>query len=316
MFNNVQRWFCVLTLCAVAAPAWALLPIQHWQTKNGARVYFVETRNLPMLDVSVDFPAGSAYDTREKSGVAALTQSLLKLGAGGLSEDEISRRMADAGAQFGGRVDSDRSGMSLRTLSSPDEMKQSLDILARMLQRPEFPATVLEREKKRIIDAIRESDTKPETMASRNFSELAYGNHPYGLRGAGEAATVARVTRDDLVAFYRRYYTADQAVVAIIGDLARPAAEALAEQLTAELPRSASAPTISPVPSLAKAEMRVIAHPASQSHLLMGMPGIKRDDPDYFPLFVGNYILGGGGFTSRITEEVRSKRGLADSAYS
>lgn len=209
MFNNVQRWFCVLTLCAVAAPAWALLPIQHWQTKNGARVYFVETRNLPMLDVSVDFPAGSAYDTREKSGVAALTQSLLKLGAGGLSEDEISRRMADAGAQFGGRVDSDRSGMSLRTLSSPDEMKQSLDILARMLQRPEFPATVLEREKKRIIDAIRESDTKPETMASRNFSELAYGNHPYGLRGVGEAATVARVTRDDLVAFYRRYYTAD-----------------------------------------------------------------------------------------------------------
>ena len=316
MFNNVQRWFCVITLCAVAAPAWALLPIQHWQTKNGARVYFVETRNLPMLDVSVDFPAGSAYDTREKSGVAALTQSLLKLGAGGLSEDEISRRMADAGAQFGGRVDSDRSGMSLRTLSSPDEMKQSLDILARMLQRPEFPATVLEREKKRIIDAIRESDTKPETMASRNFSELAYGNHPYGLRGAGEAATVARVTRDDLVAFYRRYYTADQAVVAIIGDLARPAAEALAEQLTAELPRSASAPTISPVPSLAKAEMRVIAHPASQSHLLMGMPGIKRDDPDYFPLFVGNYILGGGGFTSRITEEVRSKRGLAYSAYS
>ena len=233
MSNNLRRWLCALVLWVAAAPAWALLPIQYWQTKHGARVYFVETRNLPMLDVSVDFPGGSAYDTRAKSGVAALTQNLLKLGAGGLSEDEISRRMADAGAQFGGRVDSDRTGMSLRTLTSPDELKQSLDILARILQHPEFPAAVLEREKKRIVDAIREADTKPETIASRNFSELAYGNHPYGLRGAGEAATVAGITRDDLVAFYRRYYTADQAVVAIIGDLGRPAAEALAEQLTA-----------------------------------------------------------------------------------
>jgi zinc protease len=175
---------------------------------------------------------------------------------------------------------------------------------------------VLDREKKRIIDAIKEADTKPETLVSRNFNELAYGNHPYGLRGSGEVATVARIVRDDLVAFYRRYYTADQAVVAIIGDLARTDAEQLAEQLTAELPRSASTPSIPPVPSLTRAETRVIPHPASQSHLLMGMPGIKRSDPDYFPLFVGNYILGGGGFSSRITEEVRSKRGLAYSAYS
>src|SRR5471032_3389001 len=151
MSGSVKRWLCALTLCVAASPAWSLLPIQHWQTKHGAQVYFVEARNLPMLDVSVDFPAGSAYDTREKSGVAALTQNLLKLGAGGLSEDEIARRMADTGAQFGGRVDSDRAGVTLRTLSSPDELKQALDIFARMLQRPEFPAPVLDREKKRII---------------------------------------------------------------------------------------------------------------------------------------------------------------------
>ena len=316
MLSNVKRGFCIVALCLVAMPAWSLLPIQHWQTKNGARVFFVEARNLPMLDVSVDFPAGSAYDTRAKAGVAALTQSLLKLGAGGLSEDEIARRMADTGAQFGGRVDSDRAGVTLRTLSSTEELKQALDVFARMVQSPDFPAPVLEREKKRIIDAIKEADTKPETLLSRNFNELAYGSHPYGMRGSGEADTVARIARDDLVAFYRRYYTADQAVVAIIGDIVRADAEKLAEQLTAGLPRSASAPTIPPVPSLARAEMRALPHPATQSHLMMGMPGIKRDDPDYFPLFVGNYILGGGGFASRITEEVRSKRGLAYSAYS
>ena len=316
MPNKMTRLLCGLLLCLAAAPASALLPIEHWQTKNGARVYFVATRDLPMLDVSVDFPAGSAYDTREKSGVAALTQNLLKLGAGGLSEDEIARRMADAGAQLGGRADSDRAGMSLRTLTSADEMRAALDVFARMLQRPEFPGAVLEREKARIIGAIREADTKPESLLSRNFNELVYGNHPYGLRGAGEATTVAVITRDDLVEFFRRHYTADHAVVAIIGNLARGDAEALAEKLTAELPRAGAVPAIPAVASLTHAETRVVPHPASQSHLLIGMPGIKRADPDYFPLFVGNYILGGGGFASRITEEVRSKRGLAYSAYS
>ena len=316
MANKMRRCLFGLMMCLVAAPALALLPIQHWQTKNGARVYFVETRDLPMLDVSVDFPAGSGYDTREKSGVAALTQNLLKLGAGGLSEDEIARRMADAGAQLGGRLDSDRAGVSLRTLTSADEMRAALDVFVRIVQRPEFSGAVLEREKTRIIGAIREADTKPETLLSRNFNELVYGSHPYGLRGSGEVATVATITRDDLVGFFRRYYTADQAVVAIIGSIARVEAETLAEKLTAELPRSSAAPMIPAVPSLARAETRVVEHPASQSHLLLGMPGIKRDDPDYFPLFVGNYILGGGGFASRITDEVRSKRGLAYSAYS
>ncbi len=316
MRNKLQRFLCAFALCLVAAPALALLPIEHWQTKSGARVYFVENRGLPMLDVSVDFPAGSAFDTREKSGLAALTLNLLKLGAGGLSEDEIARRMADAGAQLAGRFDNDRAGMSLRTLTSPDELKQALAIFERILQRPEFPAMALEREKTRAIGAIKEADTKPETLLGRSFNALVYGNHPYGLRGSGEADTVATLTRDDLVNYYRRHYTAEQAVVAIIGNLSRGEAEVLADKLSNELPRSSSPAVIPEVQPLARAETRAISHPASQSHLLIGMPGIKRDDPDYFPLFVGNYILGGGGFVSRILEEVRQKRGLAYSAYS
>ena len=316
MSGNLRRALCALLLTLIALPAWAILPIQHWQTKGGARVYFVEARNLPMLDISVDFPAGSAYDTPEKSGVASMTQGMLRLGAGGLSEDEFARRMADTGAQLGGRIDSDRAGVTLRTLSSADERAPSLKLFALALQKPEFPASVIEREKKRLVDAIKESDTKPETIMSRTFSRLAYARHPYGLRTSGEVNTVEGITRNDLVAFYRRYYTSDNAIVAIIGDVSRAEAEAIAEQVTGELPRADSTPSIPPVPSLQDGSMRVIAHPASQSHLILGMPGIKRSDPDYFPLFVGNYILGGGGFESRMMEEVRSKRGLAYSAYS
>jgi zinc protease len=316
MLNKwLHLWFA-LVVCIVAAPAYALLPIQHWQTESGARVYFVENHDLPMLDVSVDFPAGSAFDTRGKSGLAALTLNLLKLGAGSLTEDEIARRMADAGAQLAGRFDNDRAGMSLRTLTSSDELKQALDLFARILQRPEFPVAVLEREKTRVIGAIKEADTQPDVIVSKNFHTLIYGDHPYSLRSSGEADTVAVLTRDDLVGFYHRHYTADQTVVAIMGNFSRNEAEALANKLTADLPR-ASAPAVIPeVPPLTRAETRVIAHPASQSHVLIGAPGIKRGDPDYFPLFVGNYILGGGGFASRILEEVRQKRGLAYSAYS
>ncbi len=316
MRNKLRNLLCALALCLAAAPASALLPIQHWQAQNGARVYFVESRGLPMLDVSVDFPAGSAYDTRAKSGLAALTAGLLTLGAGGLSENEISRRIADTGAQLAGRFDSDRAGMSLRTLTSTAELKQALDVFARLVQRPEFPAAILEREKTRVIAAIRESDTQPGTILARTFGESIYGSHPYGLRSSGEPAAIATLTRDDLAAFYRRHYTADHAVVAIIGDLSRGEAEALAEQLTAGLPRSGEPAAIPAVQDLARAESRAIAHPATQSHVMLGVPGIKRGDPDYFPLFVGNHVLGGGGFESRITEEVRSKRGLAYSAYS
>jgi zinc protease len=316
MRNKLGSLLYALVALIACAPAYALLPIQHWQTKHGARVYFVESRDLPMLDVSVDFPAGSGFGTREKSGLPMLTHHLLKLGAGGMSDDEISRRMADAGAQLGGRFDSDRAGLSLRTLTSAEEMKQALDVLAQLLQRPDFPAAVLEREKARIIGSIKEADTKPETILGRNFNELVYGGHPYGLRSSGEVETLAGMTRDDLVGFYRRHYSAERAVVAMIGNLSRAEAEAIAEQLTAGLPQSSEPATLPPVPSLARGETRAVAHPASQSHLLIGAPGIKRDDPDYFPLFVGNYILGGGGFVSRIAEEVRQKRGLAYSAYS
>jgi zinc protease len=316
MGNKFSAALAAIAFMLVAAPATALLPIQHWQTKSGARVYFVESHDLPMLDVSVDFAAGSVYDVPEKSGAAGMTLGLMRLGAGGLSENEISRRIADTGAQLANRFDGDRSGLSLRTLTGKAELAQALDVFSRILQQPEFPAAALEREKARAVGAIKEADTKPETLLNRNFSRMIYGAHPYGLRGSGEANTVAALNRDDLERFYRRFYSAKRAVVAMMGDLTREQAAAIAEQLTAGLPQGEPLAPLPPVASLERADTRVVAHPATQSHLLVGMPGIRRDDPDYFPLYVGNYILGGGGFVSRITDEVRSKRGLAYSAYS
>ena len=312
---------CTCTLMLLAAlssrSAHALLPIQSWQTSTGARVLFVENHDLPMIDVSVDFPAGFGNDTAEQSGRAALTQHMRRMGAGGLSEDAISERIADVGAQLGGRFDSDRAGSSLRTLSSPQERDQALDVLVRVLQRPEFPEQALERERARMIASLKEADTKPDTLASRTFHRLVYRGHPYGLRGAGEVETLSGLTRQDLVDFFQAHYLAENAVVAIMGDVTREVAQQIAERLTQGLPRGKG--TLAAVPrvtELEQATASILPHPASQVHILIGGPGIRRDDPDYFALFVGNYILGGGGFSSRLYEEVRQKRGLAYSVHS
>ena len=324
-FAALRRGFLIgvyLRLSAVAVllgagPAWAILPIQHWQTAGGTRVYFVENHDLPMLDISVEFPAGSAYDRADKAGLASMVVRMLDRGADGMSEDEIARRTADVGAQMGGRFDTDRGGMALRTLSSDRERRQALDIFARVLRSPEFPRAVLEREKVRLIGALKESDTRPGTIAAVAFNRLVFGDHPYGLRASGEVATVEKFTRADLLEFYRRHYAAPYAVVALIGDVTRAQAEAIAEEVTRGLPPADGAePPLPPVAELAAGATSTIAHHASQAHIMIGAPGMRRDDPDYFPLFVGNYVLGGGGFVSRITEEVRQKRGLAYSAYS
>ena len=315
--SSVERWLIGLVALALAGPAAAILPIQHWQTAGGAQVYFVENHELPMLDLSVEFPAGSAFDSAEMSGAAAMTNRLLRLGADGMNENEIASRLADVGAELSASSETDRAGLSLRTLSSAKERHQALDVFSRILRNPTFPQAVLDREKVRLIGALQEANTKPETIAAVNFYRLVYREHPYALRSRGEVATVEKLTRDVLVSFYQRHYDRHYAVVALIGDVTRAEAEAIAEDVTRDLPHENRAePALPRVAALDAGVKRFLAHPASQAHILIGAPGIRRGDPDYFPLFVGNYVLGGGGFVSRLIEEVRQKRGLAYSAYS
>ncbi len=313
LLSNLKRFLAAVFLGA-ASTALATPQIQHWQAPGGARVYFVEDRNLPMLDVSVDFAAGSSFDPVEKSGVAGLTQGLLDLGAEGMSEDDIARGIADIGAQLGGRLDADRSGISLRTLSSAAERNRALEIMARVLQRPLFPEAVLTREKARLIANLKEAETRPESIASKTFAKAVFGDHPYGQ--AASVTSAEKIQRGDIEAFYRTHYSAHTAVVAIMGDVTRAEAEAIAQNLTAQLPPGGESAPLPPVTMRIAANEQRITHPATQSHIMIGAPGMARNDPDYFPLYLGNYILGGGGFVSRLMNEVREKRGMAYSVYS
>lgn len=296
-----------------AALAHAGVKIEHWVAPSGARVYFVETRALPILDVQIDFAAGSAFDPPGKRGVAALTRGLLDTGAGSLDEEQIAGRVVDLGMRLSGHSDHDRASLTLRTLSSAKERDGSLDLLRTLLTQPAFPAAPLAREKTRTIAAIEEADTRPDSIAAKRFAAALYPGHPYGAVATVDSVTA--IDRDDLVNFHRTFFGARRAVVSIIGDVTRGEAEEIAQRLTDALPPGDSTMQVPPVHLPASQTLRV-PHPAAQSHIHVGVPAIRRGDPDFFALQVGNYSLGGGGFVSRLMKEVREKRGYAYSVYS
>lgn len=319
----MKRFIFVFVLAfAGFVPAHAALQIQSWTLPNGARVLFVENHSIPILDISVEFDAGARRDPLGKSGTASLTNAMLARGLResttpvaepAMSEAQISDAFADTAAQRGGGAGADRAGATLRTLSSRVERDASTNLLARVLAHPSFPENFLARDKARMISAIREDDTKPESIGSKAFWRLLYGSHPYAHQETVES--VESITREDLMAFHAAHYVANRAVIAMIGDVTRAEADAIAQQLTSRLPQGAPLPALPKVEIMPQREQR-IAHPASQAHIMTGVPAIERGDPDYFPLLVGNYTLGGGGFVSRLTHEVREKRGLSYSVYS
>jgi len=235
------------------------------------------------------------------------------MGAEGMDENRIASRQADVGAQISGGVDKDRASISLRTLSMSDKREAALDIFRALLTKPIFPADVFEREKARKVAALGESLTRPDTIASRAFWSALYPGHTYGRNATLES--IGAIRRDDLETFYRGNYSASGAVVTIVGDLTRIEAESVVRDLTASLPRGTARPSVE-APRMPAAGEQRISHPAAQAHVLIGMPALKRGDPDFFALQVGNYTLGGGGFVSRLMREVREKRGFAYSVYS
>ena len=309
----MRRILLAVLAMAIAFAVEAGVKIEHWVAPSGARVYFVETHDLPILDIDVSFAAGGARDPAGKAGLAAMTQGMLDAGAGDLDEEAISERLGDIAARLGGSSDSDRASLTLRTLSYPKERDAALGLLRLALTRPSFPEAVLAREKARTVAAIREADTKPDAIAAKRFAAAIYPGHPYGASATVES--VAGIARDDLVAFHRDHYSARRSVVSIIGDVTRAEAERIARSLTESLPAGVPETPL-PEVTLPGAATVKVAHPATQSHIHVGLPAVRRGDPDYFALLVGNYSLGGGGFVSRLMKEVREKRGYAYSVYS
>lgn len=304
-----------LLLLIISTTANAGPQIQKWTTSNGTKVLFVQAKELPIVDVQIVFDAGSIRDGMHK-GLANMTNSLLDEGAGKLDANAIAARFEDVGAQFGLDVSREMATVSLRSLSDKSLLKQATDTVAMLLSKPTFPQNSLDRIRKNNLIGLKQEKQNPGRIADKAFYHNLYTGHPYASDPIGTQQSLTAMTRDEVKAFFKRYYVANNAVMAIVGDLNRPAAEALAEKLVSGLAKGRRASPVPNVANLHKAKNVFIDYKSTQTHVLMGQPGISRKDPDYFPLYVGNYILGGGGLVSRLSDEVREKRGLSYSVYS
>jgi zinc protease len=306
--------FAMLGLIA-SGTATANPKIQHWTTANGARIYFVPSPELPIVDIRVVFDAGSARDGTH-SGLARLTNSLLNQGASKFDADQIAERLDGIGAKLDTSSYRDMAIVSLRSLTEPSLLDPALDIMTLVVSQPSFPEAAFKLEQKRTLIAVRGEKESPSAIAEKAFFAAIYGKHPYATPSLGTEESVAALTRQDVADFHQRYYVGHNAVVAIVGAIDRTAAEKIAEKVVGKLPAGETAAALPPVQSLAAAKVEHIPYPSAQTHILVGQPGISRDDSDYFPLVLGNHVLGGSGLVSRMADEVREKRGLAYSAYS
>lgn len=331
--KTIKKIISCLLMAGLAAlmlhPAWAGIPIQHWTQASGVQIYLAESHSIPMVDLQMDFDAGSRRDVIGKAGLASVTAAMTSRGVlaskysgidePALDENGLSEAWVDLGASFGASASGDRMSFSLRSLTYPDLLTKVTNLAARQLGEPAFPAGLWLRERGRLNAALKESDTRPATVAGRAFAAGVYGTHPYGFEMS--EATLSQIDVADMKALYASLITPCRAKVSIVGAVTRAQADDMVRQLFSRLsaPRPVACmplPAVAEIAALAGPLEKYIAFDSAQAHILLGQPGYKRNDPDFFALTVGNYILGGGGFVSRLTAEVREKRGLSYSVFS
>ena len=289
--------------------------IQHWVTTNGMKVYFVPAPEIPMIDVRVTFSAGSAQDG-EVPGLATLTSDMLSQGADGMTADQISEAFEEVGAQFSSGAMRDMAWLSLRSLSDLEYIQPALTAFASVLWQPNFSEGDFQRTRKRQLVLLDAEEVDPESIAEKAFYKALYGNHPYAQPSNGTFESIKNIQRKQIQAFYKEFYVAKNGLIALTGDLDRKTAEKLAETLSGGLAEGSAGKPLPKVKPLTESKEIKIPFPSKQAHVLMGQPGIERGNPDYYALYLGNHVLGGGGFTSRFIKEVRVKRGYVYSIYS
>jgi len=302
---------------------YAILPIEKLESIKGAQAYLVQTKALPMVDIEISVDAGDRYDPAAKSGLATVVGQLMNYGAksekGLLTEAQIADEIADLGANLGVSVSGERAVMRIRTLSRQDLRDRAVQLASAMLSAPTYDAKILAREKQRMTTALLESETKPESVLDRRFRKSVYGNYP--LANSPTVQSISNISAADLQQFHKQFYRGDRMIVSIVGDVSKTEAAEIVQGLLQRVPQSGPAiaklPGFerSPVEPLSQREV-TIPFDSQQAHIAMGMTAVTRSNPDYFPLLVGNYVLGGGGFVSRLMSEVREKRGLAYSVFS
>ena len=305
----------LILLLLFVSSAQAKLDIKHWTTPEGAKVFFAQTKGLPILDIQLNFDAAASRDG-DQFGLASLTSALLGTATQYNNEEQIINAFEAVGAQFSNSSLKDMSIVSLRTLTRQSILKKSLDIFTEVIAQPSFEQTYLTREKRQTLRAIEAAKQSPASVASLAFDKAVFADHPYAHAKIGTQETISQISLKDIKYHYQQYYVAKNLTIALVGDISKAQAKQIARQISHGLNIGEKAKVNSIVLPLEQLQTIHIEFPSKQTHLLIGQAGINRSHPDYYPLYLGNHIFGGSGLTSILSDEIREKKGLAYSAYS
>ncbi len=303
----MKRFAATLIALIIALPAWAEIKIKEVTSPGGITAWLVQDHSIPFTALELRFRGGTSLDDPDKRGAVYLMSGLIEEGAGDMDARTYARELESLAASFSYRATDDTVSISARFLT--ENRNEVIDLLQTTIHEPRFDEDAIDRVRAQVISGLKSDQTDPSDIAGRSFAEMAYGDHPYASDGKGTIESVSSLTRDDIVAAYDNVFAKDRLYVGAVGDITAEELGVLLDELLLDLPATGK-----PIPEKAKVTIdggvSVVDFNTPQSVALFGQSGIDRDDPDFFAAYILNHILGGGGFESRLMQEVREKRGL------
>ena len=311
--NRLTPVAVALTAFFTLVSAAKAVEIQQVTSPGGIKALLVEDYTVPLVALSFAFKGGSSQDAPGKEGTAKLLTTMLDEGAGDIDSEAFLERLDDLGVKYRFRASADDFTGSVLTLRST--VDETFDLIGTALALPRFDPEPLSRMKTAAIVALKRKEAEPGTLADKAFRKAIFGDHPYGRPGDGTLETVPAITREDVADYHRRTFAQDNLLVGVVGAIS---VEELGKQLDllfGDLPVKAELREV-PEAEIETGKRIHVDLDVPQTSISFALPGIKRDDPDFFAAYLMNYVLGGGSFNSRLYDEVREKRGLAYSVYS
>ncbi|MEM8748966.1 MAG: pitrilysin family protein [Pseudomonadota bacterium] len=287
--------------------------IQTITSDGGIKFLLVEDYTVPLIALSFSFNGGHSQDAVGKEGTSELLTNMLDEGAGEMDSKSFQEALDDNGMRYRFSAGTDKFSGSVQVLKS--DADRSFELLSLMLTNPRFDEEPIERMKATRMNSLRAEQTNPQSIAAKALRETLFDDHPYSRPGNGTLESMEAITRDDLIAYHKNVLARDNVVIGIVGAISPEEAAKVVDKVFGKLPEKAN---LKPVPDVTPAigEEKAITFDTPQTVISLALPGLKRDDEDFYAAYVVNYILGGGSFSSRLYEEVREKRGLAYGAYS
>jgi zinc protease len=313
IYCRIAAGLVVAFFLLISLPARAV-EVTEVTSPGGIKAWLVEEASIPIVSMKVAWRGGASLDPADKAGLAYLASSTMDEGAGELDSKNFQERLSDLAIQLSFDASKDSFSGSLKTLS--ENTKEAFRLFGLAITGPRFDDEPVERIRGQILASLNRKLSDPNSLAGRAWFELAFGDHPYAQPSEGTIDTMAAITRDDLAAFAKTRLGKDNMQIGVVGDISAKELGVLLDKTFGALPEQAGISAIPQTEPLPEAAIRIIPQDIPQSVVIFGGQGVKRDDPDYYAAYVLNYILGGGSFQSRLTEEIREKRGLVYSVYS